>query len=619
MAPDQLRKKNTSCFKLSGLGVAKVKNKVALFYSTKSEQPFNIAFSDKNGLNFKRINKELSFPTRWPWFGKRPEIKDLRLNEDKKGFLLTFLEKSKGEYQLKYRRSPNLVNWSEAKKIDNISEAGIFIPNGKKEKKLVFGTKEINLGVFKNLSRQPQKITTIHQPSEQILGKTNLKISQIFEVEHGLLFLFYRYQDPTIWSDYSWELLLANKENPEEVIWSKKLPINASIDNPDNLPITPIGSVKINNKLISYWQIGNQEIFAISNYFPKNLKLIEEKSTAAYLFSKPEENPILSPNPENHWESQYTFNPAAICIEDKVHMVYRAICGAGISRFGYATSSNGIDFEFRNSGPIYELIKESLLNKTKPMVPNPFISGASWCGCEDPRLTLIDDTIYMTFTALTDWQPPRVTLSTIKLDDFLKQNWSKWSRPIFISAADRPSKNWVFFPKKINGKFAILHSVSPEISIDYFDNLNELGKTKFITSISHEKREKAVRETGIRGIGPPPLETDKGWLSFFHMTDKKEPHKYKIGAMLLDINNPEKIIGQTKLPVLEPDKYYENTGCKPGIVYTCGAVIKNKNLLIYYGAADHLVCLAKTSVNKFLNELIDLTQPKTKLLNFRFT
>src|SRR3989338_10277232 len=90
-----------------------------------------------------------------------------------------------------------------------------------------------------------------------------------------------------------------------------------------------------------------------------------------------------------------------------------------------------------------------------------FTSGGSWGGCEDPRIARVDegDTIYITYTSCNG--DLRVNLSSIKVKDFLNKNWN-WSKPKAISPPGEVHKNWVIFPEKINGKYAILHSLSPE-------------------------------------------------------------------------------------------------------------------------------------------------------------
>jgi predicted GH43/DUF377 family glycosyl hydrolase len=90
--------------------------------------------------------------------------------------------------------------------------------------------------------------------------------------------------------------------------------------------------------------------------------------------------------------------------------------------------------------------------------------------------------------------------------------------------------------------------------------------------------------------------------------------------MMLDKNNPEKVLYRTNAPIIEPDEDYENDGFKRGVVYPCGAVIMNGNLNVYYGGADTVVCAATTNLDEFLDEMKNHQEPKlTKIANPQFS
>jgi predicted GH43/DUF377 family glycosyl hydrolase len=180
-----------------------------------------------------------------------------------------------------------------------------------------------------------------------------------------------------------------------------------------------------------------------------------------------------------------------------------------------------------------------------------------------------------------------------------------------ISPAGEIHKNWVLFPEKINGKFAILHSISPKLLIDYVDDLSDFDEEETVIRSKYSR----ISDTGawdswIRGAGPPPLKTKDGWLLFYHAMDIRDPNRYKLGAMLLDLNDPTKIIYRSRTPVLEPDFYYENNGFKAGVIYSCGAIIKEGELYVYYGGADSVVCVAMANLEKFLHELKTYGTPR---------
>ena len=149
--------------------------------------------------------------------------------------------------------------------------------------------------------------------------------------------------------------------------------------------------------------------------------------------------------------------------DGRVHLLYRAIGGDDMSTLGYAVSDDGTTiterpdmfaFKHRNRGE-------------KPLTSVPKISYLSGGGCaggsEDPRLTLIDedDRIYLTYTAFDGWGSVRIALSSIAKDDFVNQQMAMERCRFFFRRRARVIKTGSLFPEKINGKYAILHSVSP--------------------------------------------------------------------------------------------------------------------------------------------------------------
>lgn len=326
-----------------------------------------------------------------------------------------------------------------------------------------------------------------------------------------------------------------------------------------------------------------------------------------------ESNPIIKPREDQFWEMKATFNPGAIYADRRVHLLYRAIGGDDVSVLGYAGSNDGVTVTERSERPAFIPDTRKKPEPGAPAMLPAYCSGGGWNGgCEDPRLTLIDDTVYLMYTAFDGWGSIRIALSSISLEDFLKKKWT-WKAPALISPPGEIQKNWVLFPEKINGKFAILHSVSPEISIDYFDSLEELERGEKVVRSRYDR----VSRTGswdnwMRGAGPPPIRTKLGWLLFYHAMDARDPNRYKIGAMILDENDPTKILYRSKTPVLEPDAYYENSGFKSGVVYSCGAVAKDGELYVYYGGGDSVVCVAMANLDTFLRELKRYGAPKLK-------
>lgn len=325
---------------------------------------------------------------------------------------------------------------------------------------------------------------------------------------------------------------------------------------------------------------------------------------------KHEENPVIQPSPDNEWETKAVFNPAAIYEGGKVHLAYRAIGERDRSMLGYAASEDGFVFTERLDQPMY-IPREPFEGgcepeKTRGAAPSgAFLSGGGgWGGCEDPRMTRIGDRVYMTYVAYDGWSAPRVALTSILLEEFLAKNWKRWEPPVLISAPHVVNKNACLFPEKVRGKYVILHRVFPNILLDYVDDLDFDGKTKWLKGQYKIKPDPKGWDSRKIGAGAPPIKTKNGWLLIYQAVDDKRDHQYKIGAMLLDLEHPERVIARSKEPVLAPENWYENDGWKSGVVYPCGAIVKDGQLIIYYGGADMYVCIATAPLDAFVQDLI---------------
>lgn len=304
-------------------------------------------------------------------------------------------------------------------------------------------------------------------------------------------------------------------------------------------------------------------------------------------------NPILESIPENLWESKAVFNPGAIYLDGKVHLLYRAMSGDNTSVLGYASSRDGFQIDERLKEPVY-VPREDFEKKAVPDANS---------GCEDPRLTKIGDKIYMLYTAYDGKNPTHVALTSINEQDFLNKRWN-WAKPVLISSFDDWDKDAAIFPKKFNGKYAILHRLGVDIWIDFAENLNfngtEFIKGRVLMSPRFPLGQGHSKKIGIAG---PPIETEKGWLLLYHgISDEPDVH-YHLRAALLDFNDPTKVIARTNNVILEPAAHYEMDGLIPHVVFCCGSVIIGGTLFVYYGGADTVVAVATLKVKDLLEEL----------------
>lgn len=326
-------------------------------------------------------------------------------------------------------------------------------------------------------------------------------------------------------------------------------------------------------------------------------------------------NPIIAPDESQPWRTRATFNPAAVYLDGMVHLVYRAIGDSDQSVLGYARTRDGLHLDLEYPGVIYPL---EAVERSNPVAPSksgkPIVyasGGGTGGGCEDPRLTSLGDNVYLIYTAFDGWSSLRLALTWIRRDDFLNGRWWCWRSPVFISPPGEINKNWVMFPEKIHGKFAILHSIFKGIEIEYFDDpATRFNGHSFITNSPRWGSSEPGRwDSQVRGAGPPPIKTEEGWLLLYHAIDHRDPGRYKLGVMLLDLNDPKKILYRCQAPVLSPDAEYENNGHKSGIVYSCGAVVVDDTLFVYYGGADRVVCVASAPFKRFLNQLMTTGKP----------
>ena len=336
--------------------------------------------------------------------------------------------------------------------------------------------------------------------------------------------------------------------------------------------------------------------------------LLRKKPAHRQDLSRHDSNPIMSPRPHQEWESGGTFNPAAVTDnEGTVHLLYRAVGDDGVSRIGHASSRDGKHIDSRSSFPVYQpsrgygMPDPNTVQGPLAYDPTSHRSGGGWAGCEDPRAVKIEDRIYVTYTAFEGWNSVRIGVTSISEKDLRNNRWN-WKKPKIISSSKQVNKNWVIFPEKIKGKFVILHSISPRILVDYVDSLSNPYSAETIFSQSPKGGRATHWDNWMRGAGAPPIKTDKGWLLLYHAMDRNDPDKYKLGAMLLDLNDPTVILYRSPKPILEPNMSYENDS-KAGVVYASGAVIKNGNLLVYYGGGDRHVCVAETPLQALLEWL----------------
>lgn len=346
---------------------------------------------------------------------------------------------------------------------------------------------------------------------------------------------------------------------------------------------------------------------------PRRRKILRQKIIAP--IHKHEENPIIEARGHVPWESKATFNPGAVHLNGRTHLLYRAIGDQDISVLGHATSKDGLHIDERDDAPAYipELIPNAKDRIVKKNENGVYVSGGGWWGgAEDPRLTHMDDKVYMLYVAFDGWSPPRVALTSIDVTNFLAKKWDTWSKAKLISMPpdelrkdprfkDNVDKNACLLPEKINGKYVIFHRIYPDILVDFVDNLD--FENEYLKGEHKISPRPDFWDSRKVGAGAPPIKTKDGWLLIYQAIGNQDAGRYKMGAMMLDLNDPTKVLYRSNEPILEPEEWYENQGWKYGVVYPCGAIEKDGTLFVYYGGADSVVCVATARIDDFIDHL----------------
>lgn len=451
---------------------------------------------------------------------------------------------------------------------------------------------------YSNLDQHQLNLNRLN--SDQVeLGATPLETSQGWLWFYSHIQNYYQ-PDKRI---FGIEAVITKAEDPTSIISRTTKPLltpqaEYEISGEVKNVIFPSGAITLNQGWRVYY--GAADTFSAAAEITKSSlqHSLEQTNLKEVLkLNKSPHNPILTPDPNRPWEAKAVFNPAVVYEQGVFHLIYRALSPDMVSTLGYAMSHDGVHFETRSTEPIY-VPRMSYEQKQ--------VDG-NYSGCEDPRIVKVGNRFYMFYTAYDGQGPPRVAMSWIKVDDFVKHNWL-WSPPTLISPPGIDNKNTCIFPEKINGKYLMLHRVGGrDIAIDWlmdlnhFDGLNWLEKEESINRIEHSWQGEKI------GIGAPPIKTDSGWLLIYHGVSDIDS-QYRAGAMLLDLDDPTKVLARTQYPLLEPTESYEQKGLVNNVVFPCGAAVAQGQLFVYYGAADQSIGVATIELNKLLSYLKDSQQ-----------
>ncbi|MFW9887288.1 MAG: glycosidase [Candidatus Thorarchaeota archaeon] len=288
------------------------------------------------------------------------------------------------------------------------------------------------------------------------------------------------------------------------------------------------------------------------------------------------DNPILEPLAGHYWENRMVFNAAALYAGDKVHIIYRAMGDDNVSRLGYANSGDGYSIDFRQ--------------------PEPAFSPEESCenlGVEDPRITAMNDECLMTYTAYRNnpINAYQISLTTISLEDLLAERWNWGERWLPFNGIQ--NKNAVIFPRKIGGRYVMYHRIEPHLCVAYSNDLKQWCDMRALMGPRPDRWDSLKV-----GSASPPIEINEGWFFLYHGVDYN--YVYRLGVLLIDKDDPEHILYRSDEPILEPREEYERFGKVPNVVFSCGSVLVDDKLLVYYGGADTVVCGAEYELGELL-------------------
>ncbi len=277
------------------------------------------------------------------------------------------------------------------------------------------------------------------------------------------------------------------------------------------------------------------------------------------------------------------FNGTPIVTDEGVLLLLRVEGQRGYSFFALARSPDGLHFDI-DEQPVMMPLNDGPLAKYETR------------GIEDPRATVIDGICYIMYTAVGQWGP-RIAIA--KTSDYV--NYER------IAIVSEPgNKDGVLFPRKINGLYARLDRPigigRGSIWVSYSPDLLNWGKSEVVMT-----PRRGYWDDYRIGASVPPIETEDGWLEIYHGVKMTSAGPiYRIGTVLLDLDNPSKVVKRGSMPILSPRANYERIGDVPNVCFACGAVIdKDGGVKVYYGAADTSICVAQCALSQILSRSFD--------------
>ena len=323
-------------------------------------------------------------------------------------------------------------------------------------------------------------------------------------------------------------------------------------------------------------------------------------------------NPILVPSRERYFDAFAAFNPSPVKRGRTTYLVYRAISSRDvlktpnqISTIGIAASRDGRHFE-------------------KHL---PFIEPKEeWerFGCEDPRVTFFEGAYYIFYTALAKYP---FEASGIRVAAAVSKDLKNISARHLVTPFN--AKAMALFPERVNGKVTAIFSAHTDqppakMVIAQADHIEDFWSKDFWNGFEERLDSCAIdprrSDADHVEVGAVPVKTKHGWLLLYAHIENYftggGPRVFGIEALLLDLENPRKIIGRSKGPILAPEEQYELSGYVNNVIFPSGALVSGDTLEIFYGAADTTGCRAAVNLTDLVSSMCPDKAPDWHLSRF---
>jgi beta-1,2-mannobiose phosphorylase / 1,2-beta-oligomannan phosphorylase len=328
-------------------------------------------------------------------------------------------------------------------------------------------------------------------------------------------------------------------------------------------------------------------------------------------------NPILSPHPDHPWEDLAVFNPAAWqdAASGEVRMLYRAAESGPEYKcwFGLARSRDGYHFERVSTEPAL----------------SPSIEGFDGATIQDPRVIQMGDWFYVTYACRhfpfgQFWTPevrtrfvnpdcppefPRYLRTNATLSGLaLTRDFRRWIRAGWLTDPLLDDRDVILFPEKIGGKFWMIHrplewvgrEFGTEQACAWIKSAQDLLGMPAAPSRLLLRNQHGWESLKL-GVNTPPIRTPEGWFTLYHAVGADK--HYRLGAVLLDLEDPSIVRYRTRDWLMQPEADYELNGFYPGVCFPCGTVVLDGRLHVYYGGADKFCALATCDFGALLEYL----------------